>query len=980
MADVLKPIFEVSPTARQFHPGMGQAVAERTVLRRKNNGEWESWGDVAHRVALGNSLLSPNKDEQEEEYRALNKHLSKATLLMSGRHLQHGDENQPIRNQEVFTNCFHGETKVLTLEYGPVSLRDIVGKEVTIRSADGEFRKATCSSHGKQKLYLYEFGGKTSNLNKDPIIKVAATKNHRWFLSDGTITTCLSLNDTLLPQRYNVVEDLEAVRHGLIFGDGSAHKSRLDYQRQWVSQGRSYCAIRLCGNDKNYLNYFEGYTISYPPHANGDPVVYLGKKPLWKDLPFTTDPDYIAGFIKGWWLADGNKTYPRENFIVISTTRDDAVEWMKNYASYAGYIITRINKHDRKVGDGSYPNGKPLYEICFAKAENKPRKVRRITELGEEEVYCLEEPVTSGFVLANGLLTGNCATSSTSFILFYLLLNGCFRKGTKVKMADGSYKPIEEVQSGDEVVSFDEKTEQFINQKVLRLNENKPKSMVKVHLENGEDIVCTVDHKFLTEDGEWIEAQYLAGKNVKQQSKNKIEWGVMKVESVEFIESNDSVVYDLTVENTHNYLVSESDIVVHNSGVGRSYDDDLMLVNWDNAPTVRCVLDESHPDFDWSAHESVRDAQHKYDSGRDTFWFKVPDSREGWAKALEIWENAAFEKIHRDKMFILDFSEVRPKGAPIGGMQNRPASGPVPLMNAFIKAGTLKGAKLSPWRQAMYIDHYFAECVLVGGARRAARMSTKIWTDPTVLDFITVKRPIEFLGKSVSDIIGMREECAKNKKSSPLGFLWSSNNSVAVDEEFWRLVALKRTDEAYQDPLAKHARKVFRLSTEASYADGTGEPGFINVDKLVRKDAGWDEFKGGDFVGSKKYQLREQTELFMSKLARRAKQLKYNMITNPCLTADVIVKTSVGEIQMDELVRRHLSGEPMKVLTNSGEYRMVNAAGLTRKNAEVMELIFEENGVKYKLTCTPDHKIFTSNRGWIEAQELTDEDEVVVNK
>ena len=89
---------------RSLHPGMGQAVAERTILRKKENGEWENWGDVAHRVALGNSLLAPKQD-QKKEYELLNKHIAQASLLMSGRHLQHGDENQPSRNMEVFTNC-----------------------------------------------------------------------------------------------------------------------------------------------------------------------------------------------------------------------------------------------------------------------------------------------------------------------------------------------------------------------------------------------------------------------------------------------------------------------------------------------------------------------------------------------------------------------------------------------------------------------------------------------------------------------------------------------------------------------------------------------------------------------------------------------------------------------------------------------------------------------------------------------------------
>ena len=319
-------------------------------------------------------------------------------------------------------------------------------------------------------------------------------------------------------------------------------------------------------------------------------------------------------------------------------------------------------------------------------------------------------------------------------------------------------------------------------------------------------------------------------------------------------------------------------LLLNGSGVGRCYDDDLIIVDWDNAPTLRVVLSDTHKDFDWSAHESVRDAQHKYGKdSKNVMWFKVPDSREGWGQALEVWENAAFEKIHKDKMLILDFSDVRAKGELIGGMQDRPASGPVPLMNAFVKASSLKGSGLAPWKQAMYVDHYFAECVLVGGARRAARMSTKFWKDLGVIDFIRIKRPIEFYNMNVEEVQKHRSENA-----TAFGFLWSSNNSVCVDEEFWRLIDLKRTDEEYKTDLAKHARKVIKEIESCSYGDGTGEPGLINVDKLKKNDAGWNELINHSFVGSKKYALREDTELFMTKLARKAKKKKYNMIVNPC--------------------------------------------------------------------------------------------------
>jgi adenosylcobalamin-dependent ribonucleoside-triphosphate reductase len=313
-------------------------------------------------------------------------------------------------------------------------------------------------------------------------------------------------------------------------------------------------------------------------------------------------------------------------------------------------------------------------------------------------------------------------------------------------------------------------------------------------------------------------------------------------------------------------------LLLNGSGVGRCYDDDMMLVNWDYAPTVRCVLDSSHPDFDWANHESRRDAEHKFGKGQNVVWFEVPDSREGWAKALEVLEVMAFEKIHAGKMLVLDFSKVRGKGSPIGGMQNRPASGPAPLMGAFQKAATLKGAGMPPWMQTMYVDHYFAECVLVGGARRAARMSTKQWGDPTIFDFITVKRPVEYLGKNGEDILAMRADGA-----SFGNFLWSSNNSVTVDEEFWSLV---HGDEA--TPRAQHAKRVFQMVCEAAYADGTGEPGFINSHKLAQNDEGWTDLNRGDYVGSAKYVIDDDTQILMSRLAKRAKKKRYHYITNPC--------------------------------------------------------------------------------------------------
>jgi adenosylcobalamin-dependent ribonucleoside-triphosphate reductase len=280
-------------------------------------------------------------------------------------------------------------------------------------------------------------------------------------------------------------------------------------------------------------------------------------------------------------------------------------------------------------------------------------------------------------------------------------------------------------------------------------------------------------------------------------------------------------------------------LLLNGSGVGRAYDSDLGVVNWDFTPVSHAVLSDKHPDFKFGEDQSAEEARRKY---KNAEWHMVDDSREGWAKVVEILETLAYEKIHKDRVFVFDFSNVRAAGTPIGGMQDRPASGPRPTMRAIQNVLSIKGSGLKPWEQAMWVDHYLAECVLVGGARRSARMSTKYWKDEDVIDFINIKRG---------------------------GFLWSSNNSITVDEEFWK----------QESP---HAQAVLKAALEAAYNDGTGEPGFINQDKLVQNNEGLDEFATGDFVGSKKYQLEEPTKKLMAHLLKVASTKEYSQITNPC--------------------------------------------------------------------------------------------------
>lgn len=104
---------------------------------------------------------------------------------------------------------------------------------------------------------------------------------------------------------------------------------------------------------------------------------------------------------------------------------------------------------------------------------------------------------------------------------------------------------------------------------------------------------------------------------------------------------------------------------------------------------------------------------------------------------------------------------------------------------------------------------------------------------------------------------------------------------------------------------------------------------------------------------------------------------------NPCVVGDTLVDTNKGRLTVKEIVERVESGEEIKSLTFnentlSLEYNVITNAWLSRKDASIMTLEIEEDGSIYKLTCTPDHKVYTTNRGYVEAKDLTEEDDIKI--
>ena len=104
--------------------------------------------------------------------------------------------------------------------------------------------------------------------------------------------------------------------------------------------------------------------------------------------------------------------------------------------------------------------------------------------------------------------------------------------------------------------------------------------------------------------------------------------------------------------------------------------------------------------------------------------------------------------------------------------------------------------------------------------------------------------------------------------------------------------------------------------------------------------------------------------------------------SNPCFPGSERVHTDKGLIRFDELVDRARRGESFGIYTHDStnpespserlEVTRPEAIMLTGWN-EIVRLRFS-NGME--LRCTPGHKVFTTNRGYVEANNLLPEDSI----
>lgn len=92
---------------------------------------------------------------------------------------------------------------------------------------------------------------------------------------------------------------------------------------------------------------------------------------------------------------------------------------------------------------------------------------------------------------------------------------------------------------------------------------------------------------------------------------------------------------------------------------------------------------------------------------------------------------------------------------------------------------------------------------------------------------------------------------------------------------------------------------------------------------------------------------------------------------NPCLSGNTLIQTTDGNIPIKNLVGRT---PDVYCMDDNGELSIAKATKVwcTRKDAQTVTV----HTGKGDITCTPDHLIFTTNRGWVEAKLLKKGDKI----
>ena len=195
---------------------------------------------------------------------------------------------------------------------------------------------------------------------------------------------------------------------------------------------------------------------------------------------------------------------------------------------------------------------------------------KRAVSILESEEFNLQFNTSNGQTtsLSNGSRCTCFSASERSNIegeSFNLIIcEECFVKGTPVLTSTG-YKPIEEIKAGEYVYSYNHEKHKKELKKDLR-SFSQPlynRKVVTITMESGKTIVCTDNHKiFNVKANTYVRADSLHLSDLVFKVGESQKVYAEKIKSIKIEEHEEIEVFDLTVEDNHNFFANS--ILVHN--------------------------------------------------------------------------------------------------------------------------------------------------------------------------------------------------------------------------------------------------------------------------------------------------------------------------------------------------------------------------------------------------------------------------------
>lgn len=374
--------------------------------------------------ALGDTPLNAAQRAELEELRSL---LIARKASVSGRTLWLGGTAVSRKREASMFNPCHPDTAFITSE-GVKTFRDFKHGDVTeVLTHKGRWRSAVISDAGTQPLYEVTF----QRNGAKQVGRFSAV--HKWLLADGEtrVTTTEVVGKRLAVAPFD-------------FYDWSFDSAPLDEQVYWAS-GYIYgdgavdafgnARVRLCGAEKDkHLAKFVTLNCpySFPPSANGDAFVYFGK--YGKVPPARgTEPRLLRAFIQGYMAADGSKDgnyqtrHGELRYSGILVANKEAQEFVRWAFPVVGLYILSERQPIMTTNFGPRNPDTKMFGLATVPGEWRVSDIRL---LGDENVWCLTVDEDETFVLASGIVSGNCAFTKVETVhdvvdAFWLLLQGC---------------------------------------------------------------------------------------------------------------------------------------------------------------------------------------------------------------------------------------------------------------------------------------------------------------------------------------------------------------------------------------------------------------------------------------------------------------------------------------------------------------------------------------------------------------------------